>query len=33
MVHVDADDGNVSVLCLDEATGDWEIAAYRGTAG
>jgi hypothetical protein len=27
--RVDADDGDVYVLRHDEATGDWEIAAYR----
>jgi hypothetical protein len=29
---VDADDGNMYVLRHDEASGDWEIAAYRGAA-
>jgi len=30
---VDTDDGAMYVLRHDEASGDWEIAAYRGTAG
>lgn len=30
---VDADDGNVYVLRHDEASGDWEIAAYRRATG
>ena len=30
---VDADDGNMYVLRHDEASGDWEIAAYRSVAG
>jgi hypothetical protein len=29
---VEADDGDVYVLRHDEASGDWEIAAYRGVA-
>ena len=29
---VDADDGNVYVLRHDEASGDWELAAYRRAA-
>ena len=29
---VNADDGNVYVLRHDEASGDWEIAAYRRAA-
>ena len=31
--RVDADDGNLYVLRQDEMSGDWEIAAYRRTAG
>jgi len=31
--RVDADDGNRYVLRHDEASGDWEIAAYRRVAG
>jgi hypothetical protein len=27
--RVDADDGDVYVLRHDEASGDWDIAAYR----
>ena len=27
--RVDVDDGNMYVLRLDEATGDWDITAYR----
>ena len=27
---VDADDGNLYILRHDEASGDWEIAAYQG---
>ena len=30
---VDTDDGDMYVLKHDEASGDWEIAAYRGSAG
>ena len=30
---VDADDGNMYVLRHDDASGDWEIAAYRRVAG
>jgi hypothetical protein len=29
---VDADDGNMYVLRQDEASGDWEIVAYRAAA-
>jgi hypothetical protein len=31
--RVDADDGNLYVLRQDDASGDWEIAAYTRTAG
>ena len=31
--RVDADDGNVYVLRCDEASGDWELVAYRRGAG
>ena len=30
---VDANDANMYVLRQDDANGDWEIAAYRRTAG
>ncbi len=30
---VDAGDGNLYVLRHDEASGNWEIAAFRGLAG
>jgi len=30
---VDAGDGNRYVLRHDEASGEWEIAAYRGVTG
>jgi len=30
---VDAGDGNLYVLRHDEASGEWEIAAYRGVTG
>jgi hypothetical protein len=29
---VDVDDGNTYVLRHDEASGDWELVAYRGAA-
>ena len=31
--RVEADDGDMYVLRHDEASGDWEIAAYRRGAG
>lgn len=31
--RVDADDGNLYVLRQDDASGDWEIAAYTHAAG
>ena len=31
--RVDADDGNLYVLRQDDASGEWEIAAYRRMAG
>ena len=30
---IDADDGNMYVLRQDEASGDWEVAAYRRASG